>query len=258
MSDNQKQWLTWIIMVLVSLAIALFFGVQYPLPDQPAEPIEPIELGAHFTNPIDVEGSASASAPALTFEGDTDTGFYHVSSDVVGYASDGSDIVHFKDGTVEFKTTSSISQALNSENVGPLPTIRSATIATDTDGALWQIGDGEIWLVHQVICNVTTNFDCSGDDCILHVGDGNDEDGLLDLDDGELQTSDAEGTGAPTGWQGFMSTDTRGAYVAHAVGFVYAPSGAAETIDVKLEDSSDQSDPSAGAATCYVAYTRLQ
>jgi len=333
MTDNQKRWLTWIMMTLVTLAIALFFGVQYPMPDQPADPIEPIALGAHFSNPIDIVGTSSASAPALTFEGDTDTGIFRSAANTLNIAAGGSEMMEIDSSAITFETDldldgpidldgianevqlsvagyttqtndlvqldgglvdigggtyatadgendlgiegdleangaldingtatfrAGIVNSLSQENTGSLPSVFSTAIATDTDGALWTIADGEIWLVHQVFCQITTNFDCTGDDCILHIGDGNDEDGLLDLDDGELQAADTEGTGAAAGWQGFMSTDTRGAYFTYANSFIYAPSGAAETIDIKIEDSSDNSDPTAGAGTCYVHYTRLQ
>jgi hypothetical protein len=151
-----------------------------------------------------------------------------------------------------------IKGALNLEHI-VFPSAMSTAIITTTDGALWTIAEGEIWLVHALVCQITTNFDCTGDDCILHIGDGGDEDGLLDLDDGELQTSDTEITGAPAGWQG-LSGNTVGAYLSASsmIGFIYAPSGAAETIDIKIEDSSDQSNPTGGAATCYLFYTRIQ
>lgn len=136
-----------------------------------------------------------------------------------------------------------------------LPTIDSAAIITTTNGAVWTAGASEIWFVHAVYCNITTNFDCTGDDCIIHIGDGNDEDGFLDLDDGELQTTDTEITGALAGWQG-MYTDTAGAYLAGNTmnGFVYGN----DTIDIKIEDASAHTDPTAGAGTCYLVYTRLQ
>ena len=136
-----------------------------------------------------------------------------------------------------------------------LPSIMSETIITSTNGALWTVGASEVWYVHACFCHVTTNFDCDGDDCVLNIGDGNDADGLLDLDDGELQTADTEGTGAAAGWQGFMSGDTAGAYLVNGVGFIYA---AADTIDITIEDASAHTDPTAGAATCYLVYTRLE
>jgi hypothetical protein len=143
--------------------------------------------------------------------------------------------------------------AVDTEHIG-LPTIDSVAVITTTNGALWTCGASEIWFIHALYCNVTTNFDCDGDDCIAHFGDGNDADGFLDLDDGELQAADTEGTGAPAGWQGFMSTDTVGAYLTNGLGFVYAN----DTVDLLLEDSSGHTDPTAGAATCYLIYTRIQ
>ncbi len=91
MTENRKQWTAWIITVLLTLTIALFFGVQYPLPEQPADDIEPIPLAAHFSNPVDIEGSSSAAAPALTFEGDTDTGIWRSAADTLNIATGGTE-----------------------------------------------------------------------------------------------------------------------------------------------------------------------
>lgn len=153
---------------------------------------------------------------------------------------------------------SSLTVPTDTEHIG-LPTIETAVVITTTDGALWTVADGEVWFVHNVFCNVTTNFDCTGDDCVLHIGDGNDEDGFLDLDDAELQTTDTEITGAQAGWQG-MYTATSGAYLigSSMTGFVYAPSGSAETIDIMIDDDSAGTNPTAGAATCYLVYTRVE
>ncbi len=118
------------------------------------------------------------------------------------------------------------------------------------------IADGEIWLVHQVLVKVTTNFDCTGDDCVMTVGDGNDADGFIVLADAEMQAADTEGTGFAAGWQG-QAAATQGVYQdGNWNGFVYAPSGAAETIDWALTASGN--DFAAGAATIYVVYTRIQ
>jgi hypothetical protein len=89
--DRQKQWLTWGILTLVTLAISLFFGIQYPMPQQPDAPPEPIELAANFTNPVDIEGSSSASAPALTFESDTDTGLFRSAANTLNIATGGTE-----------------------------------------------------------------------------------------------------------------------------------------------------------------------
>jgi hypothetical protein len=91
--EYQLQWLAWMIILLATLAISLFFGVNYPVPDQPAEPPEPVELGSHFSNPIDITGSSSASAPALTFEGDTDTGILRSAADTLNIAAGGTELL---------------------------------------------------------------------------------------------------------------------------------------------------------------------
>lgn len=149
-----------------------------------------------------------------------------------------------------------IHQDLNEENVGGLPTVLSVSVITSTNGAVATVAASEIWIVHAVYFKVATNFDCSGDDCTLIVGDGNDTDGFLVLVDGEMQTTIAEITGAEAGYSG-MYTATTGAYLsgANMNGFIY---DGAETIDIMIEDSSDNSDPTAGAGTLYILYTRLQ
>jgi hypothetical protein len=156
-------------------------------------------------------------------------------------------------GTATF-TGAMSGPAIGTENLR-LPTIESSTVITSSDGAMWTVGASEVWWIDRVFCNVTTNFDCTGDDCTIEIGlTGGDIDGFLDLDDGELQTTDAEIAGLTAGWQGFGSTDTRGAFFAAGGGVILAN----DTIDIKIEDNSDQSNPTAGAATCYSFYTRLQ
>jgi hypothetical protein len=163
------------------------------------------------------------------------------------------------DATFDVTGASSFTGAITGPAIGTenlrLPTIESATIITTTDGAIWTVGATEVWWIDRVFCNVTTNFDCTGDDCTIEIGlTGGDIDGFLDLDDGELQTTDAEIAGLTAGWQGFGSTDTRGAFFAAGGGVILAN----DTIDIKIEDNSASTNPTAGAATCYVVYTRLQ
>lgn len=156
------------------------------------------------------------------------------------------------DGAVDIAST--ITTAIDQEHIG-LPTVDSAAIITSTDGALWTVGATEVWFIHALYCNVTTNFDCTGDDCRLHIGLAiTDADLFMELVDAELQAADTEGTGAPAGWQGFMSGDTRGAGLAEGLGFVITN----DTIDVDLRDVSAGTDPTGGAATCYLVYTRIQ
>jgi cytoskeletal protein CcmA (bactofilin family) len=160
------------------------------------------------------------------------------------------------EGTLEVDGAVNLDGIVNvitdTEHIGTI-TIDAVAIDKDTDGALWTAGATEIWFIHALYCHVTTNFDCDGDDCAIDIGDGNDADGFLDLIDGELQTTDTEGTGAPAGWQGFMGTSTRGVYLAEGLGFVYTN----DTIDIVVEEVSG-GDPDAGAATCYLVYTRIQ
>lgn len=172
-------------------------------------------------------------------------------------------IAVFKNGGTLDLIANPIEQDLGTENLGVLPSIATCSItytaAAGGTGACATVGDGEIWLVHGVIAHITENYACTGDDCTLVVGDGNDPDGFLVLADAELQTSDTEGTGFSAGWQGLVPA-TQGAYIDAAAGstyFVYAPSGAAETIDW-LADEGDGETLASGAATIYIVYTRLQ
>lgn len=196
----------------------------------------------------------------LELDADADTSITADTDDQVDFEIGGSDELSLTASTFDYNDTT-IDQDLGTENIGSLPTIVSQTItytaAAGGTGTVLTVTDGEIWLVHGVYANVTTNFDATGDDALVEIGDGNDADGLLDLDDGELQTTDTEGTGAPAGWQGFMSTDSRGAYLANGQGFIYAPSGADETIDYNIDETSGET-LAAGELTLYVVYTRLQ
>ena len=133
------------------------------------------------------------------------------------------------------------------------------TAAAGGNGAIATIADGEIWFVWAVFVNVTTDFDCTGDDTTLVIGDGVDPDGFVVLADAELQVADTEQTGSPAGWQGLVAA-TMGVYLDGAVSsapHIYAPSGAAETIDWLLDESSGET-ITAGEATIYVIYTRIQ
>lgn len=149
---------------------------------------------------------------------------------------------------------------VNVENImGPsvLAVSITYTAAAGGTGTVATITDGEIWIIHSVLVNVTTNFDATGDDATLVIGDGNDADGFVVLADAELQAADTEGTGFAAGWQG-MADATIGVYLDEVdSGFVYAPSGADETIDWLLDETTDET-LAAGEATIYVVYTRIQ
>jgi hypothetical protein len=131
------------------------------------------------------------------------------------------------------------------------------TAAAGGSGVVATITDGEIWFVHKVFVRTTTSFACTGDDCTLVVGDGNDADGFLALADASMQSTFTEATGFAAGWAG-IENGSAGAYTTDDGGpFVYAPSGADETIDWLLDETSDET-YAAGAATIYVIYTRIQ
>ena len=159
-------------------------------------------------------------------------------------------------GTTHFTDLSanSIAVALENENFG-LPSVITQDIVYSTaSGTVATIADGEIWLVHNIFVQTTTNFDCTGDDCTLTIGDGNDADGFIAAADAAIQATFTEATGYPAGFYG-IEAGSGGAYTLDDGGpFVYAPSGAAETIDYAIGGT----DPAAGAATIYVVYTRIQ
>jgi len=157
-------------------------------------------------------------------------------------------------GNVTGDLTGHVTAAIETENIG-LPSIVTVDIITSTaTGTVATVTDGEIWLVHSVFVQTTTNFDCTGDDCTLTVGDGNDADGFLAAADASLQAAFTEATGYPAGFYGIEAA-SGGAYTLDDGGpFVYAPSGADETIDYAIAGTT----PAAGAATIYVVYTRIQ
>jgi hypothetical protein len=166
------------------------------------------------------------------------------------------------DGALDADSTANfagvVTLGTNVENViAPSVATLAVTYTTGAGGTdtLATIGAGEVWIILGCYANVTTNWDVSaGDDAYLNVGDDGDADGLLDLDDAELQAADTEGTGAAAGWQGFMSTDTRGAYMA-STPYVYGLA-AGDTIDVAWGATGD--DLTAGELTLYLVYIRIK
>ena len=173
-------------------------------------------------------------------------------------------------GTEEYAFNSSrlelnanyLDQDISTENI-MLPTTASTaftyTAAAGGTIPVFTVADGQIWFVHAIFINVTTDFDCTGDDCTLELGDGTDTDGFCVLADAEMQTADTEQTGSPAGWQCLVAA-TMGVFLDGAVSsapHVYAPSGAAETIDIILDEGSGET-YAAGAGTAYIVYTRIQ
>lgn len=184
------------------------------------------------------------------------------------YLFNGADLYMYSDdhSTQELHidgASGALSQSLDTENLGSLPTILSVSVDIDNDSSpvvCATIADGEIWFIHQVYANVLDNFATGGsNDATFNVGDGNDADGLLDLDDAELQAADVDIANGTAGWQGY-GADTIGAFMAAGAGFIYAPSGAAETIDCSFAGTGLASDTASTAddITIYVVYTRIQ
>lgn len=153
-----------------------------------------------------------------------------------------------------------LDQDIGTENLGVLPSVVSTaftyTAAAGGSGTIATIADGEIWIVHRVIISVTTSFTATGDDVTLDIGDGNDADGMLNLADADLKVGATDYTGAQAGWQGLDGATPTGVYLIGGPQ-VYAPSGADETIDWLLDETSGETITS-GAATVYVHYTRIQ
>lgn len=232
-----------------------------------------------FNSTLDVDGNVSSGTGAFTITDDIAvTGSIADTNSAVTIADDltlsgvivnSSGAVTVSDDLVLTGTivnssgavtvTDSIYQAINQENIGMLPTVASAVITYGMTGAslnIFTVAANEVWVVHDILVNVTSNFNCTGDNCTLIIGDSNDTDGFITLDDGQLQAADTEGTGFAAGWQG-MNSGTRGIYLDGDADdgtyhpFVYA---AAETIDFAVGGT----DPAAGAATVYIWYTRLQ
>lgn len=132
------------------------------------------------------------------------------------------------------------------------------TAAAGGTGVVATIGAGEIWLVHDVLVQVTESFVAdTGNDATLTIGDGNVADGLFTAtNDANLAADYSEGTGYPAGWVG-MGPDEKGAYLdVNGHGFIYDPA-AEETIDWAVDETSGET-LSAGAATIYVFYTRIE
>ncbi|MBN1640371.1 MAG: hypothetical protein JXA09_03975 [Anaerolineae bacterium] len=295
MSHKDREWIAWLIVVVVTVIGALI-GVKFPIPDPPSGDVGiqgvpggvsnltglhvavPTVVGtatpglmvdsSSVSNPIEIRdsatpvfaihdgGTADFMGAQIDLDADNDTSISADTDDQIDIEIGGADEVVLTAAQLDLNDTI-VNQDLNTENIGILPSIATATITYTAgaggSGVVATIGASEIWFIHAIYAHVTTNWDVTaGDDAWVHIGDGDDADGYLDLDDGELQTADTEGTGAPAGWQGFMSTDTRGAYFANGLGFVKGN----DTIDWACGATGD--DLTAGQLTVYVVYTRIQ
>lgn len=151
-----------------------------------------------------------------------------------------------------------ITNAEDLEHIGLptwLTTAFTYTAAAGGTVTLATIGAGEAWIVHDVRVEVTSNFNATGDDATLVIGDGNDADGFCVLADAELQAADTEGTGWSAGWQCQVAA-TRGVFIDGTGGFVY-DEASTETIDAVIDETSGET-LAGGAATVHILYTRIQ
>ena len=132
------------------------------------------------------------------------------------------------------------------------------TAAAGGSGNVLVVAGGTAIIVHDVWVETTTNFDATGDDATLNIGDSDDEDGFCVLADAEIQAAYAAFTGAAAGWS-CNTVATREAYFDEGGtgwigGMVY---DGADTITWTLDEASGET-LSAGEATIWVLYTRIK
>ena len=161
------------------------------------------------------------------------------------------------DSAATFSNMGSMTQPLNTENIG-LPTVIKTTVPyTEAVYTVATVGAGETWWVHDVIVHVTEAYSVAGDDATFLVGDDLDVDGFIVLADADLQLGVNEYTGGALDWKGVIST-TRGVYLdgtssQDSHGHIYTDT---QTIDASVIETTGATGD-AGSADVYVIYTRL-
>ena len=222
-----------------------------------------LDADGDTTRSVTVDDIITVTLGAAAGRLDLLTGNLRVGNGTPTVTQDGEDVyvegTFETDGLVSFSGV--ISQPIGVENFGNGKSILSQVItftaAAGGSGTLATITDGEIWFVHSVFIRTTTDFDATGDDATFTIGDGNVAAGFIDAADANLQAAFTEDTGYAAGWYG-IENGSGGAYTLDDGGpFVYAPSGADETIDWLLDESSGET-ISAGQLTAYIVYTRIQ
>lgn len=206
---------------------------------------------------LDVDGTANLDVIDVDGAADFDS-----SIDVAGTSN--LDVVDV-DGAADFDSTIDVAGAVtfpaNVENLYT-PSVASVAItytaAAGGTGTVLTIGASEAYVIHDVWVETTTNFDATGDDVTLTIGDGNDADGFCVMADAELQAAYAAFTGAAAGWS-CTTVAARGAYfdeggTGWVGGMVY---DGTDTIDWLLDETSGET-ITAGAATIWVLYTRIK
>jgi hypothetical protein len=204
---------------------------------------------------IDIANAGTAFQ--IDLDVDNDTSFRSSKDDQIDFELGGADHITMT-ATALHVDDSLIRQNTNVENLGQGKTILSTDIAfgaaAGSSGTIATIGAGELWFVHSVFISVTVNFDATGDDATLVIGDGNDPNGFIDAADANLQTTFTEATGFEPGFYG-IENGSSGAYTTDDGGpFVYKDT---ETIDFLIDEVSGET-LTAGKARVYVIYTRIQ
>lgn len=248
------------------LVILLVVGLVLACKEETPEPLGGVRYNELITKKLTVlEGGATINSILLLddtldmngkkidLDADADTSFTADTDDQIDVEIGGADELVITASTMALADML-LSQTLGVENLGGLPSIIMATVPyTPASGTVATVADGEIWYVVDVFYNTATNFDCTGNDCTVDIGDGTDADGLLNIADADAQTTFADYTGAAAGWGGLDGSAPSGAFIVGGP-HIYAPSGSAETIDYAIGGT----DPAAGSMTVYVVYYRMQ
>lgn len=142
------------------------------------------------------------------------------------------------------------------------------TAATGFDnGTVVLVPAGQIWAVHSVLAQTTTDVACTGDDETFVVGDATDADGFLSLTHTHLDNAYTASDGFAAGWSGIL-TDTQGVYLddwdavlgsSNTNSFIYDNSAGTVpiTMTATLSEGSGES-ITAGEFTVWVQYSILE
>jgi hypothetical protein len=271
MTEKQKTWGKYALATVLVLVLG-YLGYNYPTPSAPApsDVLQPESVSVTQFRSVNVQHNLDVDGTTDTDDLTVDGGLVDIGGGSYATADGDNDLGVAADlevdGATDLDGTLAVAGAatfaggvVGTENVENMfvPTMISVpitwTAVTGGSGVVATVGAGEVWIVHRVLVSVTTDFDVTGDDATLVIGDGDDPNGFCDLADAELQIADTEGTGWSAGWQCQVAA-TVGPYIDENGGFVY---DGAETIDWLLDETSGDT-YTAGAATIYVWYTRIQ
>ena len=145
--------------VLAAAALlALVVGGCRPAPD----PVIPLGT-SHMSGPLDLTGSASASAPGLVFEGDTDTGLYNSAANTLGFAAGGTEVATLDSNGLKSKA------GLDAQG-GDITLQNDEKISNDTDAQVELNIDGADILVFNDFGASTINTDTT--EYLVEIADG--------------------------------------------------------------------------------------